>query len=218
MELSELHNASNSRFHVLTNQFLNSLAVHPSNYWICFVTDPVTVVLFIYWNTAILQRSIYVSLACYVGGILTVSLCEYSLHRWVFHSSFPVAHAGHAMHHDSPRALLGFPWFVTAALWWSIAYISVNVLHIPFALSFIAAFITGYTVYGVTHHILHHHNIGGRWLRKLRIHHYIHHRFSDVNFGVTNRFWDKVFGTTFDRQAYKRRMSSVVKSRETRAC
>ena len=210
MTSSELHNDAEPRAQVLTNQFLNTLAVHPSNYWIGFVSDPATVVLFLYWNTAILHRNIYASLACYVAGILTVSLCEYSLHRWVFHSSVPLARAGHTMHHDSPRALVGFPWFVTAAFWWSVAYIAVNLLHIPFVLSFIAAFITGYTVYGVIHHILHHHHAGGRWLRKLRIHHNIHHRLHDVNFGVTNRFWDRIFGTTFDRRAYKMRMSRAV--------
>lgn len=208
---SDFHTDSTRRpyVHGLANQVLKSLAVHPSNYWIGFVTDPVTVVLFLYWNTATLHLNVYASLACYAAGILSVSFCEYVIHRWVFHSSRPLAHAGHTMHHEAPNALLGFPWFFTATVWWSVAYVAVNVLHVPFVLSFIAAFITGYSVYGVIHHTLHHQSSGSRWLRTLRIHHRVHHRFSDVNFGVTNRVWDRVFGTMYDRQAYRARMSAA---------
>lgn len=200
----ELHGDSKQRLcrrGGLLNQFLNSLAVHPSHYWIGFVTDPVTVVLFIFWDTSILHRSIYASIGCYTGGMLTVSLCEYALHRWIFHSDRVLANTGHLMHHESPDVLLAVPWFVTAGLWWSIAYIAVNQLRIPFVPSVTAGFVTGYTVYGTVHHILHHHNLGSRRFRKLRIHHRIHHRFPDVNFGITSRLWDKVFGTMWRRSA-----------------
>jgi sterol desaturase/sphingolipid hydroxylase (fatty acid hydroxylase superfamily) len=216
MRLSpQLHKDSEHRSHGLENQLLNTVAVHKSNYWIGFVTDPLTAVLFLFWDTSILHRNIYASMACFATGIFSVSLCEYTLHRWGFHSSRNLAQAGHMMHHDSPKALIGFPWFLTAGFWWSVAYVAVNQLQIPFVLSFMAAFITGYSAYGVVHHVLHHHNMGSRWIRKLRIHHKIHHRFSDVNFGVTSRIWDRVFGTMYYPQDYKMRMSVADKKGET---
>lgn len=192
----------------LTGQLLNSLAAHPSNYWIGFISDPVTAILFMCWDTFILHRNVYLSLTCYGVAIFFVSLCEYLLHRCIFHGRRNMAQAGHVMHHDSPKALIGTPWFVTSALWWSIAYVTVYLLSIPYALSFMAAFITGYTVYAIVHHHLHRASRSRRF-RKLRIHHNIHHRIPDVNFGVTNRFWDKVFGTLHDRLDYKQRKSAA---------
>lgn len=204
----ELHSDSEHHSHGLTNHLLNALALHPSHYWIGFVTDPVTALLFLSWDTSVLHHNIYISIACYAGGLLSVSLCEYALHRWGFHGSRNPAQAGHIMHHDSPKALIAFPWFLTACVWWSVAYIAVNQLQIPFVLSFMAAFITGYAAYGAVHHALHHNHLSSRWIRKLRTHHRIHHRFPDVNFGVTNRVWDNLFGTTYHRQSYKSRISS----------
>ena len=44
---------------------------------------------------------------------------------------------------------------------------------------------------------LHHWSPGGAWMRGLRAHHRVHHKFPDCNFGVTMRLWDDVFGTRF---------------------
>lgn len=186
-----------------TNQLLKSLVLHQSHYWVGFVSDPVTAVLFLLWDTDILRRNLYASTACYAAGLFCVSLCEYALHRWIFHRGRSLAQAGHMTHHELPKELLGLPWFLTAGLWWSVAYVAAGLLQIPFVLSLLAGFITGYFVYGVLHHLLHHQDPRTRRFRKLRNHHRIHHRFPDVNFGVTNRLWDRVFGTRFDRQMHK---------------
>lgn len=204
---TELHAGAAGRGRVY--QLVSKVAAHPSNYWGGFITDPITVALFLIWDLSILRRNVYVSLACYAGAIFAVSLCEYALHRWIFHSDVTLARAGHAMHHESPRALIGLPWFLTAAFWWSIAYVAVKLLHIPYVLSFMAAFITGYVFYAIIHHTLHQYEVKNRRLRALRTHHRIHHRFPNVNFGVTNRFWDKVFGTTYTRRDDKARAAGV---------
>lgn len=193
----------------LSSRVLDSFVLHQSHYWVGFVSDPVTAILFLFWDTAILRRNVYSSIVSYVIGIFCVSLCEYALHRWIFHGGRSLAQAGHLLHHDLPKDLLGWPWFLTAGFWWFLAYVAVGWLQIPLALSFLAGFISGYALYGVLHHLLHHQDARTRWFRKLRNHHRIHHRFSDVNFGVTNRFWDKAFGTLYHRQKNPKRVRSL---------
>jgi len=176
-------------------QILDKLASSPINYWGGFVTDPLTAVLFFSWETFILKRSVFISLAVYLTAIVFVSLVEYLLHRYIFHGPrHNMAQAGHLMHHDEPKALIGTPWLLTQAMWWSIACVAVFLLRIPYALSFMAAFITGYVGYAIVHHHLHHHT-GLRWFKQLQIHHNIHHRIPNVNYGVTSPLWDIVFST-----------------------
>jgi 4-hydroxysphinganine ceramide fatty acyl 2-hydroxylase len=63
--------------------------------------------------------------------------------------------------------------------------------------------IIGYFVYCTFHHVQHHYSIANTWFRGLTKHHNIHHSLRDVNFGVTNRFWDHVFGTIYRKEDYK---------------
>jgi 4-hydroxysphinganine ceramide fatty acyl 2-hydroxylase len=179
----------------IRSQILDKVASSPANYWGGFITDPITAVLFFIWETTILRRSVYVSVAVYFGAIFFVSLVEYLLHRYIFHGPRQnMAQTGHLMHHEEPRALIGTPWLLTQAMWWSIACVAVFLLKIPYALSFMAAFITGYVGYAIVHHHIHHHS-RLRWFKKLQIHHNIHHRWPNVNYGVTSPLWDIVFGT-----------------------
>jgi 4-hydroxysphinganine ceramide fatty acyl 2-hydroxylase len=55
--------------------------------------------------------------------------------------------------------------------------------------------IFGYVCYDLTHYFLHHRNLPSYW-RGLKKYHLAHH-FADyqVGYGVTSRFWDRVFGT-----------------------
>jgi 4-hydroxysphinganine ceramide fatty acyl 2-hydroxylase len=49
------------------------------------------------------------------------------------------------------------------------------------------------------HHSLHHYRLPFAWFRHLQSEHRIHHAMPETNFGVTMRFWDKVFGTEFTK-------------------
>ena len=100
----------------IRSQILDKVASSPVNYWGGFITDPITAVLFFIWETTILQRSVYVSAAVYLGAIFFVSLVEYLLHRYIFHGPRQnMAQTGHLMHHDEPRAVIGTPWLLTQA-------------------------------------------------------------------------------------------------------
>jgi 4-hydroxysphinganine ceramide fatty acyl 2-hydroxylase len=53
----------------------------------------------------------------------------------------------------------------------------------------------GYIMYDLTHYFLHHQNLP-LWYKQLKKYHLQHHFLDYENgFGVTSRFWDRIFGT-----------------------
>jgi 4-hydroxysphinganine ceramide fatty acyl 2-hydroxylase len=53
----------------------------------------------------------------------------------------------------------------------------------------------GYTMYDMTHYFLHHENLP-LWYKDLKKYHLAHHFLDyELGFGVTSRFWDRIFGT-----------------------
>lgn len=183
------------------------------NYWITFVTDPLTVVFFIFWELTILRTNFFVLAAEYSVGLLSWSLLEYVGHRWLYHKGRTPAHAGHRIHHQSPEMLIAMPWFVVTALFMSLWYFLSYRLQLPFVSGLLAGLLTGFVLYGLFHHVIHHHfHFRNPLYRKLKSQHVIHHQFPDVNFGVTSHFWDHVFGTTFSRKSTKPRAPSTRQS------
>lgn len=176
---------------------LVGLGIGSANYWFTFVTDPLTVFFFLFWEAFILRSSLVISLFSYAAGLFAWSLVEYSFHRCIYHKGRTPAHAGHQIHHRSPETLIAMPWFVVTGLFALVWYVFAYMLQFRFALSFAGGLLSGFVVYGAFHHLHHHSDFKSRHYRKLRAHHFIHHRFPDVNFGVTSRLWDHVFGTTY---------------------
>ena len=197
-----------------TKGFLNRFAAHKSNYLLGFITDPATALFLIVWDISVLRTNLFAATGCYVLGLLSWTLLEYAFHRFIYHKGNTLAHKGHMMHHESPRMLLGMPWFITSGLFWLIWYVVAVRFQIHFVTSFTGGVLTGYFVYCTVHHIQHHFSIANTWFRELTKHHNIHHRLRDVNFGVTNRFWDKVFGTTYRKEEYKLKSVARGKSEE----
>jgi sterol desaturase/sphingolipid hydroxylase (fatty acid hydroxylase superfamily) len=180
---------------------LERLAARQSNYWIGFVSDPASAVFFVVWDVWALHASPAWLVLSYIAGIFNWTLFEYVFHRWIYHRGKTLAHAGHRMHHEHPKMLIGMPWFMTTGFLWLLWYLFAYKLKAPYFMTFWAGMVTGYLVYSALHHIHHHFSFRGAWYRKLYAHHQVHHKFENVNFGVTNRFWDHVFGTTFRKQS-----------------
>ena len=190
-------------FDHLKQNNLVSFAANDVNYWFSFISDPVVVLFFIFWEAIILRTSILGLSVSYGSGLLAWSLLEYVFHRWIYHQGPTSAHLGHKMHHESPKMLIAMPWFLVTALLgcvWLFAYWQ----QVHFILSFMAGVTTGFVFYGAFHHIHHHFHFKNSWYLKLRSHHVIHHQFPDVNFGVTTRLWDHVFGTMYQKELKKR--------------
>jgi dihydroceramide fatty acyl 2-hydroxylase len=137
-------------------------------------------------------------------GVLSWTLLEYLLHRWVFHfepnpaselqrdASFLI----HGIHHDYPwdRDRLVMPPTVTAVIalvvWFGFRWMG------PVEPPWFAGMVAGYVWYDLTHYYLHHAaptTAAGKWLRR---YHLVHHfQTPDRRYGITTPLWDFVFGT-----------------------
>jgi Fatty acid hydroxylase superfamily len=127
-------------------------------------------------------------------GLVGWSLAEYLLHRFVLHRVQPFRR-WHLEHHRRPRARLGTPTVLSAAL------IAAGVFLPAWAFSDVwtataltLGFATGYLAYSITHHALHHWRAESAWLRRRKHWHALHHRGDRPGcYGVTSACWDHLF-------------------------
>jgi sterol desaturase/sphingolipid hydroxylase (fatty acid hydroxylase superfamily) len=193
------------------DRVLSRIAQSKSTYWFGFFSDPLTVVFLICWDAFFLRSSPYALAFSFLAGLFTWTLVEYCFHRWVYHKGDTLAHNGHLLHHDDPEALIGMPWFLTSTIMYSLWLVFGYWLALGAASTFVAGWLFGFFFYYTFHHLMHHQFLlKSSWYRKLRAHHKIHHQIPESNFGVTNRMWDKVFGTSY------RKPEAVLKKRAHR--
>src|SRR6266852_4852609 len=119
-----------------TQGFLNKFAAHKSNYLVGFITDPATALFLLVWEMFVLRTNPLAITGAFVGGVLSWTLLEYIFHRFVYHKGNTLAHKGHLMHHESPKLLLGMPWFITSGWLLSMWYLFAVRLRVPAAASF----------------------------------------------------------------------------------
>ncbi|PLN79007.1 hypothetical protein BDW42DRAFT_173816 [Aspergillus taichungensis] len=146
--------------------------------------------------------------AYWLGGVFLWSLIEYLMHRFLFHIDgwLPDNRVGlclhfllHGIHHYLPmdRYRLVMPptlFVVLAAPFWKLAH-TVFFYNWHAALLVYCGGVFGYVCYDLTHYFLHHRKLPS-YYQSLKKYHLEHH-FADYEngFGVTSRFWDRVFGT-----------------------
>jgi dihydroceramide fatty acyl 2-hydroxylase len=143
-------------------------------------------------------------LGLFAGGYAFWTLCEYWIHRIIFHFE-PEEGFGarlhwiiHGVHHDHPNdpLRLVMPPSVSVPLsslflvgFWAL-------LGSPHWYSFGAGFLAGYLIYDMTHYHLHHHKPKTRIGKRLRELHMRHHFQDDTTgFGISAPYWDTAFGT-----------------------
>lgn len=139
-----------------------------------------------------------------IAGLLTWTLAEYLLHRYLFHYE-PTTEAGkkfiylfHGVHHDTPQdktRLLMPPAGaapILAVLWLLFDF----VLPHPWAVPFTGFFIIGYLIYDYIHYATHHFPMRHPALKFLKHYHMRHHFAGEHGrYGVSTPIWDWVFGT-----------------------
>ncbi|KAI4191813.1 MAG: hypothetical protein LQ346_004595 [Caloplaca aetnensis] len=146
--------------------------------------------------------------AYWVTGLGLWTLVEYGLHRGLFHVDkyLPDNRVGitghfllHGIHHYVPmdRYRLVMPpslFVVLATPFYKLAH-TVFYWDWYVAMAVFCGGIFGYTLYDCTHYFLHHKQLPS-FYRQLKSYHFDHHWKDHENgFGVTSRFWDRVFGT-----------------------
>lgn len=148
----------------------------------------------------------------WIIGYCIWTLVEYLLHRFLFHldSFLPDNSIAltthfllHGIHHYLPmdRYRLVMPpamFVVLATPFWKLAHF-VFFWNWYVATAVYSGGIFGYICYDLTHYFLHHKKLPG-YYQELKKYHLEHHFMDYENgFGVTSRFWDRVFGTVLVR-------------------
>lgn len=134
-------------------------------------------------------------------GVLTWSLLEYVIHRWLGHDKrylrnvFGREHTAHHAkgHYFAPSWKKGAAALITTAL---VAPPAVASAGWGLGLAYVGGLVGFYLFYELVHRLAHVWEGVGPYARWLRRHHF-HHHFEDpaVNHGVTSPLWDWVFGT-----------------------
>lgn len=135
------------------------------------------------------------------GGVLTWTLLEYMIHRWMGHdrrfrrTPFGVEHIRH--HVEGNYFAPTWKKLIAAAI---IAGVltppAIAIAGVANGIGYVAGLITFYGAYELLHRREHTHAGIGAYGRFVRRHHF-HHHFVDgrANHGVTTPLWDLVFGT-----------------------
>ncbi|EME48078.1 hypothetical protein DOTSEDRAFT_123020 [Dothistroma septosporum NZE10] len=146
--------------------------------------------------------------AYWITGLCIWTIVEYGLHRCLFHLddhlpdnryAITLHFLLHGIHHYLPmdRLRLVMPptlFVVLATPFWYLAH-TVFFYDWYAAVAVYCGGIFGYTMYDMTHYFLHHKNLPA-YYRELKKYHLQHHFMDYENgFGVTSRFWDRIFGT-----------------------
>ncbi|ANB11550.1 fatty acid alpha-hydroxylase [Sugiyamaella lignohabitans] len=142
----------------------------------------------------------------YTLGLCIWTLLEYILHRFLFHLdhylpdnqvAFTLHFLLHGVHHYLPMD--GLRLVMPPALLVILTTPLYKLAHIVFAeyyaKSVFAGAFMGYILYDVTHYSLHHAKLPSV-MKTIKTNHLDHHyKNYELGFGVTSKFWDRVFGT-----------------------
>lgn len=147
-----------------------------------------------------------VFIGLFVCGVLSWSLTEYLLHRFIFHlepsSDFgkKIHFTFHGVHHDYPQDSKRLVMVPSVSV--PLALIFYILFHYTmgeaYTSPFFSGFVLGYLLYDMTHYAVHHFAFKNGLFLKLKTHHMKHHYTNpDLGFGVSSPLWDYVFRTTY---------------------
>lgn len=158
----------------------------------CFAVYGLAIAAMAAWGLAHGPRDRWLELALFaVLGLAGWTLAEYVLHRFVLHGLRPLRD-WHAVHHLRPSALICTPLWLSAALIAALVFLPALLLGDGWrAGALTLGLTTGYLIYSITHHAIHHGRIQFAWLNRRRAWHALHHHMGQPGcYGVTTSFWD----------------------------
>lgn len=175
--------------------------INPITIFVVWV--PVTLgMLYRSWSRHALSPLVMAGL--FAAGLLMWTLCEYVLHRYVFHwmEDSPrgrrIHFLLHGVHHDFPndKSRLVMPLPVSIPLGMIFLAAFCLLFGIQIAEPLFAGLVFGYLVYDGTHYAVHHFKQTTRLGRFVKRHHMLHHHMDhDGGFGVSSPLWDLIFRT-----------------------
>lgn len=188
-------------FRMYENRWLELLSVSGPHIMIPFHLCLIGLQLTVGFRLSGAQVS-FVTVSLFLAGILSWSLSEYLLHRYLFHfkNDHPWVKAFHfAMHgyhhevpHDANRLFMPpVPALLFLVLFWGLFFLCFD----SGVWFFLPGFEFGYLLYSFVHYSVHTRK-APRGFEKLWHHHLIHHyKEPEKAFGVSSRFWDRIFLT-----------------------
>ena len=190
---------------IFKNRFLESLTKTNLNQNV--IVYGFIVILFFYYALFIKKIPVTTFLGLFLFALFFWTFAEYILHRFIFHwisenklvQRFHfIMHGSHHLYpRDTDRLLMPpVPGVIMASLLFLIFYLIFNLLGYPqYTWAFFPGFFLGYLLYSFLHRATHVNRPPKRF-KFLWKHHSIHHyKYPDKAFGVSNTFWDHVFGT-----------------------
>lgn len=158
--------------------------------------------------------------ALFLFGLLFWTFAEYMLHRYVFHWVTEAKWSQrfhfimHGSHHEFPRdkerlLMPPVPGLILGSLLFFVYYLVFWSLGAPkMTFGFFPGFFSGYLMYSFVHRATHVMRPPKRF-KYLWHHHSLHHyQYPDKAFGVSNTFWDRVFGTMPPQPQSKKEIGS----------
>lgn len=160
-------------------------------------------ILFIFFFTlkGLSAHSFYWGIFLMPIGVLTWTLAEYFVHRFIFHGNLAnrkFQYFMHGYHHiypkDSSRYVL--PLGLTFPAMFAVGFLF-YFLFGSYGYFLMSGFILGYLMYDVTHYTIHRFSPKIRLGKFLKSYHFYHHFKNSAHcFGVSSPLWDHVFKTT----------------------
>lgn len=184
------------------NAFLEAASkLHPAVPFLLYM--PLTLGL-LGWGLSGGRTTVWMSVLFIPLGLLTWVLTEYCVHRFFFHWEgkgpitrrvHEIAHGYHHKYPDDPQRLV-MPLIVTVPVSSLIGGLLWMVGRPAETLPYFVGFVWGYVTYDTLHWATHHRTPRTAWGRALRAHHMAHHFATpDRNFGISNRWMDRLMGS-----------------------
>ena len=200
------------------NPVMEMLSISGPKIMIPFHLIVISLLIYRGTQTTAIENGYLSPILLFAGGFVFWTFAEYLLHRYVFHfihdspAVMKFHYAVHGYHHSVPRDhrrlfMPPLPAAILLPAFWGLFYLTMG----DKAWFFLPGFELGYLGYAIIHYSTHTitANQAPALLRPLWIHHALHHyQYPDKAFGVSNRFWDRVFGTMPPANAQPRKRSA----------
>lgn len=193
-------NKEQQHVQLFNNRFLEALT--RTSPFITLITYSAIIAAFLALSNHFTQLTTRTVILTYGAGIISWTLLEYLLHRYVFHFVSEnrflkrIPYLLHGVHHEAPRDdsrlfMPPVPGILIISILWFISYLLLR----DHSFSFIAGLVNGYLLYAAMHYSMHVYK-APKYLRKLWVHHALHHyKYHDKAFGVSSMLWDRIFRT-----------------------
>lgn len=227
MDSKKINNTGQAR--IFKNSFLEALT--KTRPWVIYTIYIPLCSYMLYHSYADLNLSIGLITSIFFIAMLSWTLFEYAVHRYLFHwvaeteRGRRLVYIFHGNHHEYPRdkERLFMPpvpsltiGVVVFSIFFSLSFLFTGAGN--YAFIYFPGFVIGYLIYVSMHYAIHT-MAPPKAMKGLWRNHYLHHyKYPEKGFGVSTPIWDKVFGTEPELEARipQSKIQELVSGRDAR--